>query len=243
MGYALALGSTGSPFVGHDLLEYLVSSVTGASTGKYFDDAGQIAFQREDLLRSAKIVKDLYASKAVSPSAVQYGVTEVHDGLRSATIAMATFGLYRFKTIMSQGAGDDLGWAPPPGITSESPQSVYGYTLGINSQSTRKDAAWEFIKFMTTPESQALMARGGEVVARKSAYKDPFFATPDAQNQKAWSELVLKRGKPVTYSIFYTYFGDAMSTAFSRMVLEGTTPDAAVDEVLASFAESVKKNS
>jgi ABC-type glycerol-3-phosphate transport system substrate-binding protein len=75
-----------------------------------------------------------------------------------------------------QGAGDDLSWAPPPGFTPDERETVYGFQLTINRFSKQKEAAWQFVKFMTTPAAQAIAAQGGEVVARASAYNDPYCA-------------------------------------------------------------------
>ena len=36
---------------------------------------------------------------------LQFAYNEVHDGLRSGTVAMATFALYRYRSIQAQGAG------------------------------------------------------------------------------------------------------------------------------------------
>src|SRR6185503_4645222 len=94
-------------------------------------------------------------------------------------------GHYRYRTIQAQGAGDDLAWAPPPGFTPDERETVYGFQLTINSFSKQKEAAWQFVKFMTTPAAQAIAAQGGEVVARASAYNDPYFASPQGRDQRA----------------------------------------------------------
>jgi multiple sugar transport system substrate-binding protein len=46
------------------------------------------------------VIKDLYGKcKATPQTGLQFGYTEVHDGLRAGTIAMATFGLFRYRAI------------------------------------------------------------------------------------------------------------------------------------------------
>ena len=121
-------------------------------------------------------------------------------GCAAGTVAMATFGLYRYRSIQTQGAGEDLAWAPPPGFTPDDPQAVYGFQLTINAFSKQKEAAWQFVKFMTGPAAQAIAAQGGEVVARASAYNDPYFASPQGRDQRAWAELIKSRGRQVNYS-------------------------------------------
>src|SRR5204863_9963670 len=118
-------------------------------------------------------------------ASLQFGFNEVHDGLRSGTIAMATFGLYRYRTIQAQGAGDDLSWAPPPGFTPDERETVYGFQLTINGLSKQKEAAWQLVKFMTSPAAQAIPAHGGEVVARASPYTHPYFSSPHERGPPA----------------------------------------------------------
>jgi ABC-type glycerol-3-phosphate transport system substrate-binding protein len=57
----------------------------------------------------------------------------------------------------------------PPG-----PGNVGPWLLCIPSSSTKKDQAWEFIKFVSSPEKQKqALAEYGIEVARKSAWEDP----------------------------------------------------------------------
>src|SRR5213078_3197304 len=198
-----------------------------APDGKYFaDDNKTIAFSKESFVRGAQVIKDQFLKCKSTPMAsLQYGFNEVHDGLRSGTIAMATFGLYRYRSIQAQGAGDDLAWAPPPGFTADERQTVYGFQLTINSFSKQKEASWQFVKFMTSPAAQAIAAQGGEVVARASAYNDPYLASPQGRDQRAWADLIKARGRQVNYSIIQSTFHQIVADAFQRMVLRNTSPE------------------
>jgi ABC-type glycerol-3-phosphate transport system substrate-binding protein len=169
------------------------------------------------------------------------GFNEVHDGLRSGTVAMATFGLYRYRSIQAQGAGDDLAWSAPPGFTADDRQTVYGFQLTINAASKQKEAAWQFVKFMTSPAAQAIAAQGGEVVARASAYKDPYFASPQGRDQREWADLIKARGRQVNYSIVQSTFHQIVADAFQRMILRNTSPEEAYQEVVAKYNEALAK--
>src|SRR6476661_8960509 len=154
---------------------------------------------------------------------------------------MATFGLFCYPAIQTQGAGDDLAWAPAPGSTPDEPQAVYGFQLTINGLSKQKEAAWQFVKFMTSPAAQAIVAQGGEVVARASAYNDPYFATPQGRDQRAWADLIKARGRQVNYSIIQSNFHQIVADAFQRMVLRNTTPEEAYQEVVTKYNEALAK--
>jgi len=242
-GFAIPIGVTGGIGGAQALGEFHLSTMLSAPDGKYFaDDNRAIAFSKDAFIRGAQVIKDQFVKcKSTPMTNLQYGYNEVHDGLRAGTVAMATFGLYRYRTIQAQGAGDDLSWAPAPGFTPDDPQAVYGFQLTINAQSKQKDAAWQFVKFMTSPAAQAIIAQGGEVVARASAYNDPYFASPQGRDQRAWADLIKVRGRQVNYSIIQTAFHQIVADAFQRMVLRNTTPEEAYQEVVTKYNEAIAK--
>src|SRR5439155_26507867 len=120
--------------------EFHLSTLLSAPDGKYFaDDNRAIAFSKDAFIRGAQVIKDQFVKCKSTPMAsLQYGYNEVHDGLRAGTVAMATFGLYRYRGIQAQGAGEELAWAPGPGVTPDDPQAVYGFQLTSNVQSKQK---------------------------------------------------------------------------------------------------------
>jgi multiple sugar transport system substrate-binding protein len=242
-GFAIPIGVTGGIGGAQAFGEFHLSTMLSGSDGKYFaDDNRAIAFSKDAFIRGAQVIKDQFAKcKSTPMTNLQYGYNEVHDGLRADTVAMATFGLYRFRTIQAQGAGEDLAWAPAPGFAPDDPQAVYGFQLTINGQSKQKDAAWQFVKFMTSPAAQAILAQGGEVVARASAYNDPYFASPQGRDQRAWAELIKVRGRQVNYSIIQTAFHQIVADAFQRMILRNTTPEEAYQEVVTKYNEAIAK--
>jgi multiple sugar transport system substrate-binding protein len=242
-GYAIPIGTTGGIGGAQAFGELHLSTLLAGSDGKYFgDDNRTIAFSKESFIRGAQVIKDQYLKCKSTPMAsLQYGYNEVHDGLRSGTVAMATFGLFRYRSIQAQGAGDDLAWAPPPGFKPEDPQAVYGFQLTINANSKHKDAAWQFVKFMTSTAGEAIAAQGGEVVARVSAYKDPYFTSPQGSDQRSWADLVKSRGRQVNYSIIQTTFHQIVADAFQRMILRNGTPEDAYQEVVTKYNEALAK--
>jgi multiple sugar transport system substrate-binding protein len=243
MGYAIPLGTTGGIGGAQAFGELYLSTLLAAPDGKYFGaDNKTIAFSKESFVRGAQMIKDQFLKcKSTPVASLQFGFNEVHDGLRSGTIAMATFGLYRYRTIQAQGAGDDLSWAPPPAFTPDERETVYGFQLTINGLSKQKEAAWQFVKFMTSPSAEAIAAQGGEVVARASAYTDPYFSSPQGRDQRAWADLVKARGRQVNYSIIQSTFHQIVADAFQRMVLRNTTPEEAYQEVVTKYNEALAK--
>ncbi|HVZ43537.1 MAG TPA: sugar ABC transporter substrate-binding protein [Ramlibacter sp.] len=237
IGLALPLGITGGIGGAQAFGEFMLSSMLPTQNGEYFAADGRaIAFSKASFVRAAQTVKDLFTTcKATPQVSLQYAYNEIHDGLRSARIAMAPFAVYRYRAIQVGGAGDDLTWAPSPAFSPSDKFTVYGYTASINGNSKHRNEAWEFVKFITGREAQVIQAHGGEVVARASAYSDPYFSTPDGKRQKEWAELVKSRGRQVHYSLQLAKFHQIVGEAMQKMILQNASAEDAYEEVMSKY--------
>jgi multiple sugar transport system substrate-binding protein len=243
IAYAVPIGATGGIGGAQAFVEFMVSSIVAGNTDAFFaPDGRNIGFSDERMLVAATTTRDLFNKyKASTPVTLQFGYNELQDALRAGTVTSATFGLYRFKGLERQVPNNDLAWAAAPSVGPNDKHTVYGFQLSINANSPRKDAAWEFVKHMTSPAAQIIAARGGEVVARTSAYNDPYFATPDAADQQGWKQLVQQRGRMVTYSIIQSTFNQIAGEAFQRMILRNGTPESVVAEIKSRYADALAK--
>jgi multiple sugar transport system substrate-binding protein len=242
IAYAIPLGVTGGIGGAQAFVEFVLSSILAGNTGALFaPDGRNIGFSDERLLLAATTIRDLFGKKASTPVSLQFGYNELQDGLRAGTVASATFGLYRYKGLERQVPNNDLGWAAAPSVERAGKHTVYGFQLDINANSPRKEAAWEFVKYMTSPAAQLIAAQGGEVVARASAYNDPYFASPEAADQQGWKQLVQQRGRMVTYSVIQSTFNQIAGEAFQRMILRSGTPESVLREIKTRYAEALAK--
>ena len=78
-------------------------------------------------------------------------------------------------------------------------------------------------------------------MARASAYKDPYFSSPQGSDQRAWADLIKARGRQVNYSIIQSTFHQIVADAFQRMVLRNTTPEDAYQEMVTKYKEALAK--
>jgi ABC-type glycerol-3-phosphate transport system substrate-binding protein len=140
------------------------------------------------------------------------------------------------------GVANDLAWAAARSVAPNDKHTVYSFQLCINSNSPRQGGAWEFVKFMTNLAAKAISVRGGEVVARASAYKDAYFKTPEAEDQLGWKTLVQARGRMVNYSLIQSTFNQICSETFQRMILGDPAPAAAALEVRTRYADALAKS-
>lgn len=238
IGYAIPVGQSGGTGGAQALTEFVLSSMLTDESGRYFEaDYLTPAFDRATLIKALTQIEALFTTcNATAKTSLNLAYNQLQDGLRAGTVAMATFGLYRFQAIKDGGAGDDLGWAPAPGFTADAKHTLYGFQLMLNKNSPNKEAAWEFMKFMTGTEAQAIAAEAGEVVARKSAYDSPYFKTPEAANQLKWAELIENRGVLPNYSKISSMFNIIVGDAVQKMVLvDDFTPEQAADEILEKY--------
>lgn len=243
IAYAIPIGVAGGIGGAQALVEFILSSILAGNTGAFFaPDGRNIGFSDERLLLAATTIRDLFGKyKASTPVTLQFGINELQDALRTGIVASASFGLYRYKGLERQVPNNDLAWAAAPSVEPADKHTVYGFQLSINANSPRKDAAWEFVKYMASPAAQIIAARGGEVVARASAYNDPYFASPEAADQKGWKELVQQRGRMVTYSVIQSTFNQIAGEALQRMILRSGTPETVVTEIKTRYAEALAK--
>ena len=242
MGYPVGIGAGAGLGGAQAFAEFQFSSMVTEGGGPYFDAEGKkVLITQEKFVRAANTIRDLFTKCGASPmSSLQFSYNEVHDGLRAGTIGMATFGVYRFGAIAQGGAGDDLGWAPPPSYEPGGKQTVYGYQVAMNAHSKQKDAAWKFISFIVGAQGQALAMEGGEVVARSSAYRDsPYMQTPAGQRQKEWANLVKQRGFSPTYPVNLTPYNQILGEAMQRMLLKNATPEDAYKELVTRYSEAI----
>lgn len=241
MAYAVPVGAAGGIGGAQALVEFMVSSLVAGNSEPFFVPSGrEMGFSEQRLLLAASVVKDLYAKKAATPVSLQFSYNEVQDGLRAGTVASATFGLFRYRGLKAAVA-NDLAWAPAPSVAPNDKHAVYGFQLCINSNSPRQGAAWEFVKFMASPAAQALAARGGEVVARASAYKDAYFKSPEAEDQLGWKALVESRGRMVNYSVIQSTFNQICGEAFQRMILRDLQPASVALEMRTRYTDALAK--
>ncbi|SEE65746.1 ABC-type glycerol-3-phosphate transport system, substrate-binding protein [Rhizobiales bacterium GAS188] len=243
IAYAIPLGVTGGVGGAQAFVEFVLSSILAGNTGALFaPDGRNIGFSDERLLLAATTIRDLFGKyKASTPVTLQFGYNELQDALRAGSVASASFGLYRYKGMERQVTNNDLAWAAAPSVERGGKHTVYGFQLDINANSPRKEAAWEFVKYMTSPAAQIIAARGGEVVARASVYNDPYFASPEAADQQGWKQLVQQRGRMVTYSVIQSTFNQIAGEAFQRMILRSGTPESSVTEIKNRYTEALAK--
>ena len=234
MGYAMGLSQSDSA---NALLELTENVVLDAGS-KLFDDSGKAIFNNDAGLKFFQLVSDLATTcKATGPTVVEFTYNALGEGLASGTIAMTQQGTHRYLAIAKQGAGENLGWAPPPSFVAGKPAPVHvlGWTLAMGSKAKQPEAAWKFMQFMTSPAAQLTLAEGGELPVRKSVYEDAFFKSPSNKFMADWSEYLAKQGVVAKYPENWFNFGQILAQSMQGMIINKTPPKDVLKSVVDSY--------
>lgn len=117
----------------------------------------------------------------VNPGVVGYGFDDAINAVAQRRAAMSIlFSAYwpRFTDARTSQVTDTIAFAPAPrdeGVQLASP--ARGWGLMINGSSTKKEMAWQFIRFLTdAPQQRWMGINRGNPVSRLSVARDPEFA-------------------------------------------------------------------
>lgn len=215
----------------------------------FFDSAGKPQFDSDGAVAAVKRYVDLLAvDKIVNPSAAEYAnnqsVTDFASGKASMLLWQAAD-----TSLKSHGMNpDDYGVAPIP-FTEPAPAGgkrinsmVAGINLAVFSETKQKDAALQFVKFMTSDAEQiALNKTYGSLPTVQGAYSDPAFQTDVV---KVYQEILSSTAAPLPAvpeeSQFETLVGTAMKDLFADAASGKTVTVQAVKDKLTAANQQVK---
>lgn len=116
------------------------------------------------------------------PGVVNYSFYQISSLYKAGRAAMAFESSNELSTIMQGGAREaDTGVAVLPGGAGGSHPTMIGWTMAISAYSKKKDAAWTFLQWASSPAMQKRLALEGIAPPRVSALQDAAF--------KAWADL------------------------------------------------------
>jgi len=153
--------------------------------------------------------------------------------------AMVLMGVHRLQDVLAQNVVrmEDVGIAAlpagPTGIRANIVDGdVYCIASRLKNDKKRRDAAWEYIRFMTSDEAKAIETKvyvqsGFAKFVRNPHWLEQFgykeyFKEIDPQRLKAYDEA-LQYGRPEPFAPDYLAMSDEMSTALSRVVRDPST--------------------
>jgi multiple sugar transport system substrate-binding protein len=217
--------------------------------GSFFDSAGKATFNTPQNVAGLKQYIDfMQTDKIVNPSDAQYSKgTEALKDYATGVTSMVFWQAAQGSLIQFGMNVDDIGVAPVP-LPAKLPAGgqavtsmVAGINLGIFKNTKHKDAAIQFLKFMTsTPEQQALNKAYGSLPSVAEAYSDPAFQTPNIQVIK---DVLSKSAAPLPQvageSQFEKLVGKAMTNLFADAATGKTVTSDQIASALAAAQQQV----
>jgi multiple sugar transport system substrate-binding protein len=210
--------------------------------GEWFDSAGKPTFTSDANVQGVLRYLDLMQKdKVVNTSNAQYdnGTKSVND-FATKKVAMILNQNNADNSIVANGMkNDEYGVVPFPAPTGG--QKIASFIAGINmsifKNTKNKDAALQFVKFMTSPETQTTLGKPFSSLPVLKG-ETPVF-TDNPAEAKTFSDIYANMSKPLPLvpaeDQFESTVGKAMNTMFAKVATGGTV---SADDVKAALKDA-----
>lgn len=217
--------------------------------GDAFDAAGKAQFDAPGNVAGIKRYLDFMAvDKIVNPSNAEYAANQSLSDFANGKAGMLLWQAAA-SGLASQGMTEDeygLAPVPFPATTPAGGKKVNSMVAGINlavfENTEHKDAALQFVKFMTADKTQiSLNKTYGSLPSVQSAYSDPAFQTASV---KTFQDILANTAAPMPAvpeeSQYETLVGTAMKALFADIAGGKNVGEAEIRSRLADATKQVK---
>lgn len=145
--------------------------------GQFYDESGEPAFTKGGALKALQFMVGSIKDGISNPRSTEFLEEEVRNTFSSGRAAFALNWTYMWPLAndpkQSEVSGK-IGIVPAPGTPEGSPQAAINGSMGLSimRNSDKKDAAWQYIKYLTSQETQDKYA-SMSLPIWKSSYADP----------------------------------------------------------------------
>ncbi|GGC94134.1 sugar ABC transporter substrate-binding protein [Tersicoccus solisilvae] len=222
-GFALAAGS----YTENAHFAFINAAQNGADL---FDGEGKPTFTSDGVVNGIKRYLDLMQTdKVVNVSNAQYdnGVKAVND-FATKKVAMIINQNNADNSIQANGMkSSEYGVIPfpaPADSTTKTASHVAGINLSIFKNTKNKDAALQFVKFMTSEETQSALDKQFTALPVLKGATPNF--TDNAEEAKTFADIYENKSKPLPLVAaedqFESTVGKAMNDMFAKIASGGT---------------------
>ena len=234
-GFALAAGS----YTENVHFAFINGSQNG---GEWFDSAGKPTFTSDANVQGVlRYLNLMQKDKVANTSNAQYdnGTKAVND-FATKKVAMILNQNNADNSIQSNGMkSDEYGVVPFPAPSGG--QKIASFIAGINmsifKNTKNKDAALQFVKYMTSPETQKTLGKPFSSLPVLKG-ETPVF-TDNAEEAKTFADIYANMSKPLPLvpgeDQFESTVGKAMNTMFAKIATGGTV---SADDVKAALKDA-----
>ncbi|MDO5751599.1 ABC transporter substrate-binding protein [Arthrobacter sp.] len=239
-GFSLAAGS----YTENSHFAFINAAQNGAD---FFDADGKPTFTSDGIVDGiARYLDLMQTDKAVNPSNAQYdnGTQAIND-FANGKAAMILSQNNADSSIASQGMkNDEYGVVAFPAPEGGKPIAtmVAGINMSIFKNTKNKDAALEFVKFMTSEATQATLDKSFAALPVLDGVTPSF--TDNAEEAKTFSDIYSNKSKPLPLVAaedqFESTVGKAMNQMFATIASGGTVSKADIKSALTTAQQAVE---
>lgn len=239
-GFALAAGS----YTENSHFAFINAAQNDA---EFFDADGKPTFTSDGVVDGISRYLDLMQTdKVVDPANAQYdNATKAINDFANGKAAMVLSQNNANSSIASQGMAEDafgvVAYPSPAGAT-EVATMVAGINMSIFKNTKNKDAALEFVKFMTSEATQATLDKPFAALPVLAGVTPSF--TDNAELAKTFSDIYENKSKPLPLvpaeDQFESTVGKAMNQMFATVASGGTVSKADIKAALTTAQQAVE---
>ena len=239
-GFALAAGS----YTENSHFAFINAAQNGAD---FFDAAGKPTFTSDGVVNGIARYLDLMQSdKVVDPGNAQYdNATKAVNDFANGKAAMMLSQSNANSSIASQGMKDDAFGVvafPAPAGGKDVATMVAGINMSIFKNTKNKDAALQFVKFMTSEATQGELDKPFAALPVLAGVTPTF--TDNAELAKTFSDIYANKSKPLPLVAaedqFESTVGKAMNQMFATVASGGTVSKADLKAALTTAQQAVE---
>ncbi len=163
------------------------------NNGQYLNDnATKCMLDQQEVIEAIEWVKSLYTEYGIMPplEKINEGTLPIVGMLNSGTIAMGRVALWESLQLKDS---DVLEWKIMPAPYNEGGRGeiLYINTLGVSSKSENKEAAMDFLLFVSGPEGERILLENTsdpQIACRKSLKDVAIAPLPEGKNAEVYME-------------------------------------------------------
>jgi multiple sugar transport system substrate-binding protein len=230
-GYCLRGGPGG-------LNGWIMMAATMNGTNEFFTEDGQSRLNEPGSVEGFQFLIDMYQNGYAPKDSVNWGFNEIVAGFYSGTCAFLDQDPDALIAVAERMAPEDFAVAPMPVGPAGKAFPTIGYAgWSVFESSENKDAAWDLVAHLASPESNKTWAqRVGVIPIHEGADQDPYFQTEqfsgwfEELNGEAWVPTIMP-----TYLEQFGYFADSIALESSQEALLGDRTAQDVADEWAAF--------
>jgi len=211
------------------------------SMGGEIIQEGESQFDTDGAVAAASYYRELVEAELLPPDVSSWGFPNVLDALRTGEVAMA--GPYwnaAYLQIVNSDSpfADDIAITLVPGMEQDDGTILrtpfqHGWSFVMNSNSERKDAAWQFLQYATSTEGALIYAQNGGTPALRSVLQDESLE-PRVYYDLMLESLEIARDEPAVP--YYSEMHETINQALTEVLTTGNN----TTDIMANLDERVQ---